>query len=252
MVAKLPGSRLADEYVVYTAHWDHMGKDTTLEGDQIYNGALDNATGTAGLIEIARAFQALPTPPARSILFLAVTAEEQGLLGAKHYAQNPLYPLEQTAANINMDGLNQWGSTEDIVVVGLGNSELDDILTEEATALNRRVVPDPEPEKGYYYRSDHFAFAKEGVPALYTDAGVSFVGKEEGYGQQKRDEYVANDYHKPTDEVKEDWDLSGAVDDLRLLFRVGYRVAEAEAFPQWKEGTEFKATREERLQAAGR
>ncbi|HUH11907.1 MAG TPA: M28 family metallopeptidase [Longimicrobiales bacterium] len=251
VVARLAGSQLEDEYVVYTAHWDHLGKDTTLTGDQIYNGALDNATGTAGLIELAKAFTALPTPPARSILFLAVTAEEQGLLGAKHYAANPLYPLEKTAANINIDGLNQWGSTEDVVVVGLGNSQLDDIVVEEAAAVDRRVVPDPEPEKGFYYRSDHFAFAKEGVPALYTDAGVSFIGQEAGYGEGKREEYTANDYHKPSDEVKDDWDLSGAVDDLRLLFRVGWRVAEAEAFPEWKEGTEFKATREERLRAAG-
>ena len=250
VVARLPGSQLEDEYVIYTAHWDHLGKDTTLTGDQIYNGALDNATGTAGLLEIAEAFKALPTPPARSILFLAVTAEEQGLLGALHYAQNPLYPLEKTAANINIDGLNQWGSTEDVVVVGLGNSELDDILTEEATAVGRRIEPDPEPEKGFYYRSDHFAFAKEGVPALYTDAGVTFIGQDEGYGERKREEYTANDYHKPSDEVKDDWDLSGAIDDLRLLFRVGWRVAEAEDFPEWKEGTEFKATREERLRAA--
>lgn len=251
VVARIPGAQLPEEYVVYTAHWDHLGKDTTLTGDQIYNGALDNATGTAGLLELAEAFKALPTPPARSILFLAVTAEEQGLLGALHYAQNPLYPLEKTAANINVDGLNQWGRTEDVVVVGLGNSDLDDVVTEEARAVGRRIVPDPQPEKGFYYRSDHFAFAKEGVPALYTDAGVSFIGQEEGYGERKREEYTANDYHGVSDEVKDDWDLSGAVDDLRLLFRVGWRVADGEAFPEWKEGTEFKATREERLRAAG-
>ncbi|HEX6937970.1 MAG TPA: M28 family metallopeptidase [Longimicrobiales bacterium] len=249
VVAKLEGSdpQRRDEYVIYTAHWDHLGKDPSLEGDQIYNGALDNATGTAGLIELARAFTQLPEPPARSILFLAVTAEEQGLLGAKYYAQNPLYPLDRTLANINIDGLNQWGRTEDIVVVGYGNSTLDDILAAEAERGGRVVVPDPEPEKGFFYRSDHFEFAKQGVPALYTDAGTRYIGKPEGYGEQKREEYTANDYHAPGDEVKPDWDLAGAVDDLRLLFAVGYRVATDDAWPEWKAGTEFKAKREAML-----
>ncbi len=249
VVAKIEGSDPArrDEYVIYTAHWDHLGKDESLEGDQIYNGALDNATGTAGLIELARAFQRLPEAPARSILFLAVTAEEQGLLGAKYYAQNPLYPLEKTLANINIDGLNQWGSTEDIVVIGYGNSTLEDILASEAEPRGRVLVPDPEPEKGFFYRSDHFEFAKEGVPALYTDPGVRYIGKPEGYGEQKRAEYTANDYHAPSDEIKPDWDLSGAIDDLRLLFAVGYRVATDDVWPTWKEGTEFKAKREAML-----
>jgi Zn-dependent M28 family amino/carboxypeptidase len=170
VLAKLEGSDpdVADEYVVYTAHWDHLGRNESLEGDQIYNGAKDNASGTAGLLEIARAFATLEVPPSRSLLFLAVTAEEKGLLGAKFYAQNPLYPLEKTLANINMDGANLWGRTEDIVVVGLGNSTLDDVLTTAADEMGRVVLPDPEPEKGFFYRSDHFEFAKEGVPALYS------------------------------------------------------------------------------------
>lgn len=253
VVAKLEGSdpERRDEFVVYTAHWDHLGKDDSIEGDGIYNGALDNATGTAGLLEVARAFTRLPEPPARSILFLAVTAEEQGLLGAKYYAQNPLYPLEKTLADINMDGLNQWGRTRDIVVVGYGNSTLDDVLAAEAEAQGRILVPDPEPEKGFFYRSDHFEFAKEGVPALYTDAGTQYVGRPEGYGEAKRAEYTENDYHKPSDEVKPDWDLTGAVDDLRLLFGVGYRIATGDAWPEWKEGTEFKARREEMVAAEG-
>ena len=253
VIAKLEGSDPArrDEYVIYTAHWDHLGKDETLEGDQIFNGALDNATGTAGLIEIAKAFTRLPEPPARSVLFLAVTAEEQGLLGAKHYAENPLYPLERTLANINMDGLNQWGRTRDVVVIGYGNSTLEDILAQEAATQGRVLAPDPEPEKGFYYRSDHFEFAKQGVPALYTDQGVEYIGKPAGYGDQKREEYTANDYHKPSDEVKPDWDLAGAVEDLRLMFAVGYRVATDEAWPEWKPGTEFRAKREEMLRQAG-
>lgn len=251
VVAKLEGAdpELRNEYVVYSSHWDHLGRDTTLEGDQIFNGALDNASGVAALLEIAQAYTRLPEPPARSILFLAVTAEEKGLLGAKFYAENPLYPLEATLANINMDGINQWGRTEDVVVVGYGNSTLDDLLAAEAEAEGRRIEPDPEPEKGFFYRSDHFEFAKQGVPALYTDAGTAFIGKPAGYGEQKREEYTAADYHKVSDEVKPDWDLSGAVDDIQLLFRVGYRVAEAAggSWPEWKPGTEFKAKRDAML-----
>lgn len=254
VIARLDGSdpALRDEYVIYTAHWDHLGRDTTLQGDQIYNGALDNASGTAGLLEIAEAFTKLETPPARSVLFLAVTAEEKGLLGAKYYATEPLYPLERTLANINMDGVNQWGRTRDITVIGLGNSTLDDVLAETAAAQGRVLTPDAEPEKGFFYRSDHFEFAKEGVPALYVDAGTEYIGKPEGYGQEKRDEYTARDYHKPSDEVKPDWDLAGAVEDLQLLFQVGHRVAEADRYPEWKPGTEFKARREEMLRRAGR
>lgn len=247
VIGRLEGSSRPDEYVIYTAHWDHLGRDTALDGDQIFNGALDNASGTAAMIEIAEAFTRLEQPPARTIIFLAVTAEEQGLLGAKFYAENPLYPLERTVANINMDGVNQWGRTEDMVVVGLGNSTLDDVLSESLATQNRRVEPDAEPEKGFYFRSDHFEFAKQGVPALYTDAGTSFVGQPAGYGQQKRDEYTTNDYHKVSDEIKPDWDLSGAVEDARIMFQVGYRVSQRDAFPEWKGGAEFKARREEML-----
>ncbi|MGI9180979.1 MAG: M28 family metallopeptidase [Longimicrobiaceae bacterium] len=249
VIAKLEGShpQRRSEYVVYTAHWDHLGRDTTLTGDQIYNGALDNASGTAAMLEIARAFTQLPTPPERSVLFLAVTAEEQGLLGAKHYASNPLYPLERTVANINIDGVNQWGRTRDIVVVGYGNTTLDNVLREAAAGQGRTLAPDPEPEKGFYYRSDHFEFAKQGVPALYTDSGVEYIGKPAGYGEQKRAEYTARDYHKPSDEVKPDWDLAGAVEDTQLLFQVGYRVAHGERWPEWNPGTEFRARREEML-----
>lgn len=247
VVAKLEGAVRPDEYIVYTAHWDHLGRDETLSGDQIFNGAVDNASGTATLLTIANAFTRLPQPPDRSLLFLAVTAEERGLLGAKYYAENPLYPLASTVANINIDGINQWGRTEDIVVIGLGNSTLDDVLMEAAATQGRRVLPDAEPEKGFYYRSDHFEFAKQGVPALYTDEGTEYIGKPAGYGQQKRDEYTANDYHKLSDEVKPDWDLAGAVEDAQLLFQVGYRVSQRAAFPEWKPGTEFKAIRDAML-----
>ena len=249
VVGKVEGSdpALKNEYVVYSAHWDHLGRDPKLQGDQIYNGAIDNASGIASLLEIAEAFTKLATPPKRSILFLAVTAEEKGLLGSKYYATNPLYPLNKTLANINMDGVNQWGRTKDITMVGDDNSTLVDLLREAAAAQGRVVNPDPESEKGFYYRSDHFEFAKQGVPALYTDSGTDYVGKDANYSKQKRDEYTNKDYHKVSDEIKPDWDLTGAVDDAQLLTMIGYRVAQGEKYPEWKAGTEFKAKRDESL-----
>ena len=252
VIAKLEGSdpQLKDEYVIYTAHWDHLGRDEKRQGDQIFNGALDNASGTAGLLEIAEAFTKLAVPPKRSILFLAVTAEEQGLLGTKFYAHNPLYPLHRTLANINMDGMNQWGRTRDIVSIGYGNTTLDDLLRDAAATQGRTVKPDAEPEKGYFYRSDHFEFAKQGVPALSPDSGTEFIGKPEGYGAQKRKEYTKRDYHKVSDEVKPDWDLSGAIEDLQLFFQVGYSLAQGNKYPEWKPGTEFKARREQMLRQA--
>ncbi len=249
VIAKLEGSdpALKNEYVIYTAHWDHLGRDTSLSGDQIYNGAEDNASGTAALLEIANAYTKLPVPPKRSILFLSVTAEEKGLLGAKYYAENPLYPLKKTLADINMDGINQWGRTKDLGIVGLGNSTLDDVAGDVAKTQGRTLKPDAEPEKGHFYRSDHFEFAKQGVPALDPDSGTEYIGKPESYSKQKRDQYTEHDYHKVSDEVKPDWDLSGAVEDARLLFEVGYRVSQGDRYPEWKPGTEFKAKREAML-----
>ncbi len=246
VVAKLEGSdqSLKDQYVIYTAHWDHFGRDPELKGDQIYHGAADNASGSAGLLEIARAYTKLSPAPKRSILFLSVTGEEQGLLGSEYYAENPLYPLKYTLADINMDGLNTWGKTKDITVIGLGNSTLDDTATEVLKSHDRSVTPDPEPEKGFFYRSDHFEFAKQGVPAFDPDSGTNYIGKPADYGKQKRDNYTANDYHKPSDVVKPDWDLSGAVDDLRVFLEMGDSVAEGPNYPEWKSGTEFKAKRE--------
>ena len=249
VVARLEGSdpALKNEHVVYTAHWDHLGIGTAVNGDTIYNGALDNASGVAQLLEIAQAFAQAQPRPKRSVLFLMVTAEEQGLLGSQHYAVSPLYPLARTLANINIDGVNQWGRTKDITVIGMGASDLDDYLRDAATDQGRTLRPDPEPEKGFYYRSDHFNFAKQGVPALYTDTGVEFVGKPAEYSQHKRDEYTNKDYHAPSDEVKPDWDLAGAIEDGQLLYTVGYRVANADKFPEWKPGNEFRAKREEML-----
>jgi Zn-dependent M28 family amino/carboxypeptidase len=249
VAAKLEGRDKArkDEYVIYTAHWDHFGIGEKINGDSIYNGALDNASGTAGLLTLAKAFATLPRAPRRSILFLAVTAEEQGLLGSQYYSVNPLYPLAKTLAIINMDGLNTLGQTKDLTVIGLGASELDDYAQAAAAEQGRVLRPDPEPEKGFYYRSDHFNFAKQGVPAFYPGEGINLIGKPAGYAMQKREQYTANDYHKPSDEIKPDWDLSGAVDDLRLFLTIGYRVAQATKYPGWRPGNEFRAIREAQL-----
>jgi Zn-dependent M28 family amino/carboxypeptidase len=179
-------------------------------------------------------------------LFLATTAEEKGLLGAKYYAENPLYPLSKTVANINYDGLNAWGETRDFVVVGLGQTTLEDTLTRLAAGHGRVIKADPQPEKGGFYRNDEFEFAKQGVPTIHCTSGTEYVGKPAGWGMQKREEFIANDYHKPTDVIKAGWDLRGAAADVRLLLELGYAVAQGDKLPEWKEGTEFKARREGR------
>jgi Zn-dependent M28 family amino/carboxypeptidase len=250
VIAKITGSdpTLKDEYVIYTAHWDHLGilaPDAT--GDTIANGASDNASGCATILEIARAIKSLPAMPKRTMVFMAVTAEEQGLLGSEYYGRFPLYPLNKTLANINVDGMNLWGRTSDVTVIGMGASDLDDYLAEAAKEQGRTLIPDPESEKGFYYRSDHFNLAKVGVPALYLDDGITFIGKPSGYGEQKRQEWTAKDYHKPSDEVKPDWDLSGLAEDGKLYLAVGYRVAQSATYPDWKPGNEFRAVREKSM-----
>jgi Zn-dependent M28 family amino/carboxypeptidase len=245
VVGKVVGSdpTRRDEYVIYTAHWDHLGIGPEVNGDKIYHGAVDNASGVAGMVELADAFAHMQPPPRRSILFLSVTAEEKGLLGSQYYSEHPLYPLSKTLAEINMDGINVLGRTRDIEIIGLGQSTLDDEVKAVAAEQGRVVKPDAEPEKGFYFRSDHFNFAKQGVPALDPNSGVEFIGKPEGWGLQMRHKYTTEDYHKPSDKIKPYWDLSGAAEDLRLLGEVGYRVANGKTFPVWKAGSEFKAKR---------
>ena len=252
VLARLEGAdpRLKDEYVIYTGHWDHLGVGPAVNGDTIYNGAKDNAVGVAGILEIAHAFRKLSTPPKRSVLFVAVTAEEQGLLGSQYYSVMPVHPLARTLANINLDGLNVHGRTKDITLIGYGASDLDEYVRDAAGEQGRVIRPDPEPEKGFYYRSDHFNFAKLGVPAQDPDEGVEYVGKPADYGQKVRDDYTEHDYHKPSDVVKPGWDLSGAREDLKVLFAVGYRVAQADKYPEWKPGNEFKAKRDAMFAAA--
>ncbi|GAB3826966.1 M28 family metallopeptidase [Pontibacter rugosus] len=244
-VAKITGSKYPNEAIIYTAHWDHLGygkADAT--GDSIYNGAVDDATGVAGLLEIAKAFKSASNQPERSIVFLAVTAEEQGLWGSAYYAENPIFPKEKTVANINMDMLNSYGKTKDIVLYGLGQSELEEYLTEEAKQAGRYIAPEANPEAGLYYRSDHFNFAKIGVPALFIGPGTDHVEHGKAYGKQKLDEFFAEYYHKPSDEMHPDLKLDGAVEDLTLLYKVGKRLAFSGEWPKWKAGSEFKAARE--------
>jgi Zn-dependent M28 family amino/carboxypeptidase len=249
VIGKLEGSdpKLGDEYIIYTAHWDHLGRNHNLQGDQIYNGAIDNASGVASLIQLAAAFAKLNPPPKRSVLFIATTAEEAGLLGAKFYAQHPLYPLEKTLADINIDTINPWGKTRDIEDLSNNNSTLDDLLTAAVQRNGRVMKPNSQPEKGGFYRADHFEFSKRGVPSLYTGGGKDFIGKPADFGQQKKDDYTAHHYHQVSDEVNPNWDLSGAVQDVQLLFEVGYQVANGDKFPEWKAESEFKSKRDAML-----
>jgi Zn-dependent M28 family amino/carboxypeptidase len=235
VIAKVDGSdaALRDEYVIYSGHWDHLGK----QGDNIFHGASDNASGTAGVLELARAFTALPSRPKRTVIFLFTTAEERGLLGAKYYVQHPLYPLAKTVANINLDYFSNWGwgRTKDFSVLGLGMSSLDDLVKDAVARQGRVVTGDTDPVEGFYWRSDHVEFAMGGVPSLASSPGIDFVGKPAGYGEARRNEYIRNDYHKPTDLIKPDWDLTGAVEDLQVLLEVGYRVAQAPSRPVWRD-----------------
>ena len=250
VAAILRGSKAPDEIFIYMAHWDHLGTDPKLEGDQIYNGALDNASGTAALLEIAEAYAKLPQAPRRSVLFLAVTAEEQGLLGSLYYAAHPLFPLESTVGGLNMDGMNSVGATRDITVVGLGMSDLDDYLMRAAAEQERVLEGDREAEKGYYYRSYHFELAKEGVPMLYPGGGYDDREKGVAYGLEKANEYTRDHYHRVSDEYNLSWDVTGALEDMEVFFRTGLEVANGDDWPNWKEGTEFRQKRDEQRRGA--
>ncbi|MDC3191229.1 M28 family metallopeptidase [Pseudoalteromonas elyakovii] len=239
-IATLPGSEKPDEHIIYSAHWDHLGTDKTRKGDQIYNGAHDNATGTAGLIEVAEAFATLPEHPSRSMTFLAVTAEEQGLLGSKYYAANPVIPASQTVANINMDSLNLLGKVKDISVVGIGKSEMDSLLETAAKAQGRTVSGDPKPSSGGYYRSDHFAFANMGVPAMYAGGGSEALDEETANYRKRMSLVLRGCYHQPCDRYRDEWDLSGAVQDLQLFYQVGFDISEQKEWPTWNATSEFQ------------
>lgn len=245
VVAKITGKTRPEEYLIYTAHWDHLGIGKPDEtGDSIYNGALDNASGTAALLALAKAFKTEGTPE-RSVVFLAVTAEEQGLWGSAYYAQNPIFPKEKTVANINMDGINPYGKMKDVSIIGVGQSEMEDLLNVELEKMGRYSAPEPNPVAGYYFRSDHFNFAKIGIPALYFGTGIDHVEKGKEYGKSLQDEYTAQYYHKASDQYDPNrWNLDGAVDDVQLLYNVGKNLANSDKWPQWKEGSEFKSVRD--------
>lgn len=240
VIATLPGSQNPDEHIIYTAHWDHLGKDETKEGDQIYNGAHDNATGTAASLSMAKAFANLSVRPARSVTFLVVTAEEQGLLGSKYYSEHPIIALDKTVANINMDAMNILGKTKDVSVVGMGKSELENYLSKAATRQGRVLTQEDRPEAGYYYRSDHFSFAKQGVPALYAKGGNQPVDDETAKYRKRMSLIQRGCYHQVCDQFRENWDFSGIKEDTQLLFEVGYDIATSADWPAWNETSEFQ------------
>jgi Peptidase family M28/PA domain len=255
VIGKIPGSdpKLASEAVVYTAHHDHLGMKTDAKPgeDAIYNGALDNASGVAAMLEIAKAFTSLPKAPRRTVYFASVTAEEQGLLGSEYFSKHPPIPAGRIAANVNIDGVSIFGRTKDITMIGLGKSSLDPIIVSLAKMQGRTVKPDQFPDRGFFYRSDQFNLAKVGVPAAYFDNGTEVVGKPAGWGKEKIEEWENKHYHQPSDELKADWDLSGAVEDLQLDFWLGMKVANADRMPEWKKGDEFEAARKKALAGVG-
>lgn len=251
VVAKLTGSQHPDEYVIYTAHWDHIGVNEPVEGDSIYNGALDNASGVAVMLEIADAYSKLEPKPERSVVFLAVTAEEQGLLGSAYYADHPIYPLNKTVANINMDGIWFLGPMKDVTVVGYGQSEMDDYVAEVAQSQGRYIIPDPQPEKGYFFRSDHFNFARVGVPALYASGESEQAEKGKEWTKDQNTEWTQKHYHQPSDEyIADEWNFDGMVLDAKLLFNIGYKLTNERYFPEWKPGSEFKSARDAYMKAS--
>ncbi len=245
VIAKITGSKRPEEYIIYTAHWDHFGIGKPDKyGDSIYNGAHDNASGVAGLLELAFAFKSLPKPPKRTIVFLALTAEEQGLWGSDWYVQNPVFPINKTLANINIDGLNPFEKTLDMIIVGQPQSELEDYLKESAAKMGRTVAYDDAPAAGYYFRSDQFNFAKVGIPAIYAGSGSNVIGKGLEYGKKWKDEYGKNHYHRPSDEYDpKTWTMEAATEDLKLLFLLGQRIASEKKWPQWRDDSEFKSER---------
>lgn len=244
VAALIRGETRPNEVVIYSAHWDHLGRCPPVDGDDVCNGALDNASGTAGLIEIARAFKA-GEPPQRSVLFLAVTAEEKGLLGSAYYAAHPIFAPGQTVANINMDGMPIHGTSKDIVIVGAGKNEVEDVVVRLAGLQGRRLSPDPFPERGHYYRSDQFSFAKIGVPAVFFGGGLDLTVGGVARGRALEDAFLENSYHKPSDQWSDSLDFSGATQDGQLLYDVGRELADGVAWPNWRADAEFKAARDE-------
>ena len=249
VIAMLPGTTQKDEYIIYTGHWDHLGIGNPVEGDSIYNGAMDNASGISSILAIAKAFSELDEKPKRSVLFLAVTSEEQGLLGSAHYAANPIFPVQKTVANLNIDMLSSMGEMKDLTITGFGQSELDAYAEEAAKTQGRYVMANPKPGAGYFFRSDHFNFAKVGIPALYGKGVYEHKEKGKDYAKKKTEEFNSTNYHRPSDEYDPSiHDLGGILQDSELYFQIGLRLSNESTFPKWKEGSEFKSVRAKSLQ----
>ena len=245
VIGVLPGSdsKVQDEAVLYTAHHDHFGIGHAVDGDSIYNGALDNATGVSAVLNIARTVASLPQAPRRTMVFATVAAEEQGLLGSQFLAAHPPFPPGKIVANINVDALGVSGRTKDVILIGFGKSSLDATVKSVAAWQGRVVQPDQFPEKGSFYRSDQLNFAKIGVPCMFLKSGLDVIGRPAGFGRKKDEEYTSLHYHQPSDEIRPDWDLSGTVEEIRLLFLVGLAVGNSETVPVWNPGDEFEAAR---------
>lgn len=239
VIAVIPGKGENPESIIFSAHWDHFGIATPVDGDSIYNGAIDNATGVAALIEIARTYREEDFRPERNLIFLFVTAEEQGLLGSEYYTTNPVFPIETTVANLNIDAMSAFGPMKDVTMIGYGHSTFDEILQEAALAQNRYIIPDQEPEKGYFFRSDHFNFAKAGIPALYASGKFEHQEKGSEYAREKSEEYLDRIYHQPADEYREDMDFGGIREDTQLYYEIGRKLGKGKITPEWKPESEF-------------
>jgi Zn-dependent M28 family amino/carboxypeptidase len=239
VVGKVTGSTYPDETIILTAHWDHFGIGESIDGDSIYNGAVDNATGTAAIMEIGRQFASLDTKPERTIVLLAVTAEEQGLLGAQYYAENPIYPVDKTGANINIDAIYGYGRTRDIEIIGFGQSEMDDYAQAVCDQYGLEIVPDTNTEKGYFFRSDHIHFAKLGIPCFYGKTGVNSIHHGAEWGRQQHDLYREEHYHAPSDEFNSSFDMGGVIQVSQLMLEMTHQLANERTFPGWKEGADF-------------
>jgi Zn-dependent M28 family amino/carboxypeptidase len=251
VIAVLPGAGRKHEYVIYSAHWDHLGRQSVEAGGAIFNGAVDNASGVAGLLMLAQSFSRTKPPPDRSLVFIAFTGAEAGLLGSSYYADHPVYAMRQTAAALNLDQLHIGGPTRDVMIVGYGNSELEENLRDAALLQGREVHPDPNPELGLYYRSDQLSFARGGVPALYAKAGLDDSARGPAWGRAQLEDYLAHRYRQTTDKYSADWDVRGALEELSLYYDVGNRLSHSRRFPRWYPNSEFRMSHRQGADASG-
>ena len=246
VIALLPGGRRRRESVIFASHWDHLGRDLARPGHNVFNGATDNASGAAGLLALAQSFVRTKPVADRSIVFLALTGAESGLLGSRYYVENPVFPLRETVAVLNLDTLHRGGPTRDLNVFGVGNTDLEEYARAVALLQGREVTPEPTPERGIYFRSDSLSFAKAGVPVLFVQSGIDDSARGPVWGRAQLEDYFALRYHQPSDQYSADWDVRGAIDDLSLYYEVGNRLARTRRFPRWYSNSEFRVSRDRR------